>query len=345
MQWFIVPRLDGAISGGTLYNRLLLAGLKEIGCACDASTIEQAKPALAEGAANDGFWVDSLYLDQLPMLERAAQPGTRLGLIVHYLPSLIARGEGLGPADVTPSEAAALRTATMFLVPSAFMRGIVRRLAGDIRPILQIEPGRPMVRVSSLPDPPLRALMVANLVAGKGVERFLVSLAEQVHAADDLRVSIVGGDAHDPTYAQRCRVLERDPRLRGRARFLGELPHDETLREMAASNLLVSCSHMESYGMALMEARVLGVPILAQHGGHVAAMVGRDSGGELFADTDELVVSLLRICRNPDEHRTRMKLARARAWPARPWTAAAREFIAQAEDLEKSNQMGLRGVG
>jgi glycosyltransferase involved in cell wall biosynthesis len=345
MQWFIVPRLDGAISGGTLYNRLLIAGLKDSGCACDVLPIDQAKAVLAKAHGNDGFWVDSLYLDRLPLLARAARPGTRLGLIVHYLPSLISRGEGIGAADLTPTEAAALRTAAMFLVPSPFMGGIVRRLVGSARPVLQIESGRPLAALVSLPGPPLRTLMVANLVAGKGVERFLPSLAEQIREADDLCVSIVGGSEHDPAHAERCHDRQKDPRLRGRVRFLGELPHHETLQEMAASNLLVSCSHMESYGMALMEARVLGVPILAQDGGHVAAMVERDSGGELFADTDDLVATMLRLGRDPVEHLRRMKLARAGAWPARPWSAAAREFILLVQDLGTSRREDLCGVG
>ncbi len=354
MQRFIVPSLDGPISGGTLYNRLLIDALKDAGCACEVLPIERATALLAQAPGGADVWVDSLYLDHLPRLARAARSGTRLGLIVHYLPSLISRGESIAQADLTGVEAAAVETATMFLVPSAFMRGIVRRLAGDVRPVLQVEPGRPLGVTSSLPDPPVRALVVANLVPGKGVARLLASLAEQIHDTDGLHVSIVGGDGYDPVYAKRCHAIGQHPRLRGRACFLGELPHDETLREMASSNLLVSCSHMESYGMALMEARVLGIPILATRGGYVAAVVGRDAGGELFADATDLVASLLRICRDPVEHRRRMELARTKALPARTWSAAALDFVSQVASSGKAgwqaatevNQHdGLCGVG
>jgi hypothetical protein len=84
---------------------------------------------------------------------------------------------------------------------------------------------------------------------------------------------------------------------------------------------------------------------LAQDGGHVAAMVERDSGGELFADTDDLVATMLRLGRDPVEHLRRMKLARAGAWPARPWSAAAREFILLVQDLGTSRREDLCGVG
>lgn len=354
MQWFIVPNLDGPVSGGMLYNRQLIAALKKLDWACEVLPLDRAATVLEQAAVNDGFWVDSLYLDQLPLLARAARAGARLGLIVHYLPSLVAHGDGIAPSDLTSAEATALKAATMFLVPSAFMRGIVRRLAGNVRPVLQIEPGRPLAATSPRPEPPVGALLVANLVEGKGIARFLARLSEQMREGDEVRLSIVGGDSYDSACAERCHVLGKDPRLRWRVHFLGELGHDEAMREMAASNLLVSCSHMESYGMALMEARVLGVPILARRGGHVAALVGPDSGGELFAGVEDLVAVLLRIGRDPMEHRRRMELARARTLPPRPWSAVAQEFISQLANLKKTevrgttdsvNRKALRGVG
>ena len=354
MQRFIVPDPDGSISGGTLYNRLLIAALKKADCPCDVLPMDRAATELGSASGSDSYWVDSLYLDQLPRLARVARPGTGVGLVLHYLPSLVAQGEGIGPEDVTPSEASALQAATMFLVPSPFMRGIVHRLLGPVRQVVLVEPGRPLPVSSLPPSPPVRAIMVANLVAGKGVERFLVSLAEQMRETDHLHISIVGGQERDLGYTERCRALARSPRLRGRAHLLGEQSHEQTVRAMAASNVLVSCSEMESYGMALMEARVLGVPILAQRGGHVAAMVGSDSGGELFENAADLVASLLLLCRNPTEHRRRMALACAQVLPTRPWSEAASEFVSQVAKLDKrgartqgepTHQEGLHGVG
>ena len=335
MQYFIIPDLDGPMSGGTLYNRLLIAALRKTACACEVLPIARAAMALARATGTGSYWVDSLYLDQLPHLAKVARPGTRLGLIVHYLPSLISHGEGIGPEDLTVPEMAALRTAMMFLVPSSFMRGILLRLVGPVRPVLQVEPGRPLPPSSFPPNPPVRAIVVANLVVGKGVERFLASLTEQIGEMDGLHVNIVGGGP-DPACAERCQALARNPRLRSRVRFWGEQSPEQTLRVMAASNVLVSCSAMESYGMALMEARVLGIPILAQRGGHVAAMVGPDSGGELFGNAAELVATLVGIARDSAAHCRRMELARARALSARPWSEAACEFVSQVAKLDKN---------
>ena len=337
MQWFIVPNLDCPISGGTHYNRMLIGALRTARIQCEVRSLDRAESVLTEAVAGDSIWVDSLHLDELPRLARAARPGTRLGMIAHYLPSLVSLGEGLGPEHLTPAEAAALKTAAMFLVSSPFMRGILRRLTGAGRPILHVEPGRSLAVPSTLPEPPpVRAVMVANLVPGKGIEAFLRSLTAKIQGTDKLYLDVVGGTAHDPPYAERCRAAASDPRIRGCVRFLGELPHEKSLGKMAASNLLISASQMESYGMALAEARAIGIPILALRGGHVASLVGQDSGGELLATTDDLVGACLMLCRNRAEHRRRMERARIRTLPVRPWSLAASEFRTQLVDLERT---------
>jgi glycosyltransferase involved in cell wall biosynthesis len=343
MQWFIVPDLDGPISGGTHYNRMLIAALKSANVRCEVLSLDRAAPVLARARARarDSIWIDSLYLDEVPGLARAVSPGARLGLLVHYLPSLIAVGESLGPQDLTPNETAALRAAAMFLVPSPFMREILRRVADPSRPILQVEPGRSTMVPVALPEaPPVRAVIVANLVPGKGIEGFLLNLAERIGETDGLYLDVVGGATQDPSCAERCRAAGGDPRLRGRVRFLGELAHEETLGRLAASNLLVSSSHVESYGMALAEARAVGIPILALRGGHVAAMVGRDSGGEVVETTADLVSACLVLCRDPIEHRRRMVRSRVRMLPARPWSQAAAEFLAQLGALDSPTSRG-----
>jgi len=331
VHWFIVPRLDGPISGGTLYNRMVVASLKESGQVCQVLPMEKVSQELANTSASDIYWVDSLYLDHLPDWAANARPGTRLGLIVHYLPTLVALGEGIGPADVSPAEMAALQAATLFLAPSPWMRDLLQRLAGPERSILVVEPGRPSSPAVALraPAPPVHAVMVANLVEGKGVEPFLSALAEQVHDTDGLRITIVGGDKLAPAYVEYCRALADQARLRHRVQFLGERTHAQTLEVIAESHLLVSCSRMESYGMALMEARVLGIPILATRGGNVAAMVEPESGGELFTGTADLVAGLLRLTRDYFSLGRRMSLARTHAWEPRPWSEAAREYVNQ----------------
>jgi glycosyltransferase involved in cell wall biosynthesis len=87
--------------------------------------------------------------------------------------------------------------------------------------------------------------------------------------------------------------------------------------------------------MALAEARVAGVPILARAAGNAAAHVDREAGGQLFASVAELAQSCLELSRSRALREARIAQARAHATEARPWSQAARQFLLHAENLEK----------
>lgn len=55
--------------------------------------------------------------------------------------------------------------------------------------------------------------------------------------------------------------LANERGLTDRVRFLGELPHDETLEMIAAADVLVVTSDIESYGTAALEALALSTPV------------------------------------------------------------------------------------
>jgi hypothetical protein len=329
MDWFIVPDLDGPISGGTLFDKLLIAAANAEGCPCTAVPIHRARKILASTKAGDWLWVDSLYLDEFPTLVRVASGSLRIALLAHYLPSLVRSGDGVRASDLSPVEVAALAAASLVLVPSPYLRGMIVRLAGKGREILCLEPGRLAKGRAVLPEPPVHAVMVANLVPGKGIEPFLAALAEQILASDDFLLTIVGGTTLDPTCAAGCLAAGKDPRLRGRVKFVGQRTPDETLHHMAASNLFISASVMESFGMALAEARTLGLAIVAREGGNVATLVHGGCGGELVASPTQLAAACLRLCRDSGEHRRRLELARATVLPPRPWSKVGREFKAK----------------
>jgi glycosyltransferase involved in cell wall biosynthesis len=88
---------------------------------------------------------------------------------------------------------------------------------------------------------------------------------------------------------------------------------------------LVSASSMESFGMALFEARALGVPILALSGGNVRQHLDSYFGGRSYQSPEELGTALLTLMRTPDELRARLSLARTGS-VNRTWDDAAREF-------------------
>jgi glycosyltransferase involved in cell wall biosynthesis len=113
-------------------------------------------------------------------------------------------------------------------------------------------------------------------------------------------------------------------------RLLGPLPHADTLARVAASDVLLSASRMESFGLALAEARALGVPIVARDAGNAAAHVDARAGGVLVADDAELARECVRLAHDPAELARRRAAARALRPPSRSWADAACDFLAAA---------------
>jgi glycosyltransferase involved in cell wall biosynthesis len=332
---FVVPALGGAVTGGTLYNRELCAALSEAGCelaVCELGSVELASAL----SAAQRVWVDSLYLDALPELERAAS--CPVGLLVHYLPTMVALGRAARPSEIGVAEQRALRAADVCLVTSDFMREALEPLVATPQSILVVAPGCRAQLAPLKPRAPggLRALLVGNVVPGKGIEPFLRGLAESLREGDKLSLSIIGDLDADRGYGERCqRSVRESPALAERVTWRGALSPEQTLAELSAAELLISASVMESYGMALAEARVMGVPILARSGGNVASHVDERAGGELVASISELVVASLELARAPAQARQRIENARRHALSARRWPAVAQAFIAQLASLEK----------
>jgi len=331
---FVVPALDGPVTGGTLYNRELCAALSEASYPIAVRGLEALELGPPLNAAC-WLWVDSLFLAALPRLRRFA-PG-RTGLLSHYLPSFVALGRSALPAELSDQERRALCAADAFLVTSELMREAFGPLVAPEKSIFVVSPGS---RARLAPVAPsssrgLRALLIANVLPGKGIEPLLEALAASLRPDDQFSLSIVGSLEADRGYAAGCLALARSAELQARVTFCGALQPEQTAALLAESELLISASAMESYGMALAEARVAGVPISAVSGGNTRAHIDAEAGGHCFRSVPELVIACLELCRSPERVRQRVEQARRRAVPARSWPLAAQQFINQLASLEK----------
>jgi glycosyltransferase involved in cell wall biosynthesis len=357
----VCPPPDGPLTGGTLYNRELLGALAASGVAVRALTIDEALRALRAAPRANGFarlWVDTLYLEHVPLLRtESAGRVASLGLVVHYLPSAVALGRGPTRQELSAPERAALDACTCFLSSSAFMREVLMDAGIPATRVVAIAPGvdwsgEPCAAhagadTSGPPAArPLSALMIANLLPGKGVAPFIRALdtALDVEASRDdaangrLHLSIAGSAVLDERYACECRdALSASPRARRCVRLEGSLSRHALFEQLSSAHVLVSASRMESFGMALAEARSLGVPILARAAGNAPSLVEAASGGELFADDATLARALVRLAKDPDELRARAALA-MRHRLRRSWRDAAAELVAAMEGLPRAEE-------
>jgi glycosyltransferase involved in cell wall biosynthesis len=310
----IAPPVEGARTGGNLYNRGLVRALRGRGIVVEVVGVE----GVVDG---DCVLVDSLYLEALPAIGN----GNGAGLLAHYLPSLVACGEVPPAESLTEAERAAIAAASRFVAPSAFMASALTALGARGR----IDVIEPAVEIGARrPVPPdgerLRAIVVANVVPGKGVLALVETLAPALRAGAPIELTIVGALDADRAYAEACIAAAAGlPSVR----FAGELAHEATLDAIAASTLFLSPSRMESYGMALAEARALGVPIVARRGGHAAAHVDARAGGELVDDEAAVAAACIALAGDRDALRRRWDAAQAMRPPSRGWDDAAAEFV------------------
>lgn len=165
-------------------------------------------------------------------------------------------------------------------------------------------------------DGPLRVLSVMRLT---GVKRSLPLLSILRTAADhvDLRATIVGDGPK--RHAMERHVLRHG--LQDVVDLVGVQPRDVIRDTLAEASVFVAPAHRESFGIAALEARASGVPVLASARSGVASFVthGRDG---LLAQTDgEMASQLVRLLTD-EPLRTAITDHNRRVRPAFGWAEA-----------------------
>ncbi|HVU01312.1 MAG TPA: glycosyltransferase family 4 protein [Polyangiaceae bacterium] len=325
----VAPSLPGPITGGTLYDRELLRALERAGDPCERLSLEDA--TRESGDPRRILIVDTLFLDDVPRLARPG--GASVVLLAHYLPSLVERGDAFTPDDLSASERAALRVVSGVIAPSPFMAGVLGELLGPSVPVRVVEPGIDTLTDGCAPSPapPLEVLVVANALPGKGLVPFFAALATELDGAPGRpRVTLVTNFELDPGYGRTLRDLLSRPPLQDSVHVVDPGSRAELLRLVATRHVFLSASRMESFGMAIAEARAAGVPVLARRGGNVRALVDPASGGALFDDDRSLAAAVVALSSDPGALAERRRLAVARRL-RRSWEDAARDFSAALE--------------
>lgn len=329
-ELFVVPRASALPTGGNLYNEGLLAALQRAG----AHFVRRDPQQLAQSALPEPcqrVWLDSLYLSELDALRGVLPRPGRFGLLLHALPSTLARAAGHDDAAWRARERALLAEFDCALVTSETTAQALAELAPRLaRFVVQ-----PAVRASASGQraaartSPVRAALIANLTPNKGVLAWLEALAAQVRADDAFMLCCVGRWDLDPAYAEACRRLTATPALAGRVVLTGVQTPDQVADELSRAHVLISPSRFESFGMAIADARASGVVVMARAGGHVAALVDAEAGGLLCDDDESLAHAFLSCVRDRVALSERLLRAAARPLAGRSWDEVARVFQSQ----------------
>ena len=149
----------------------------------------------------------------------------------------------------------------------------------------------------------LRAVMVGHLRDEK-CPQTLFEAARILRHRTDIRIDHVGA-ALDPALARLARATARAcPHYR----WLGGLPHSETLRRIQRAHVLLNASSMEGGAHTVLEAVRAGTPVLASRIPGNVGMLGVDDAGYFPCGDAGALAQLLERCR--DEPRLLAQLRR-----------------------------------
>ena len=337
---FVLPQGSDAVSGGNIYNAALIGALLEtvdvtvIGIdECD-SRLRRGEPGL--------YFIDTLNLREFLALQ-APTKEQMFALIVHHLASL---EPGIKPDDPALGvEAQALERFVAYVATSPFtadhlvQRGVLRER------IMTVVPGMFDVDTSErVYEPPLRALLVGNLIRRKAVLEFLDAVDRRIDDKDSFNLQVIGRTDIDRDYGKACEgLISRSPRLKRSVQMRGPVPYQQMGEYYRSANALVSAAEMETYGMALAEARAHGLPILALDRGYVRNHLTHGNNGMLFDSINALADGFVGLARTDAEMRGFFVRAQTlRAGANYPWRSVAKSFKTELESVMEFHRDALR---
>ncbi len=276
---FVVPgRLD-QLTGGYLYDRHVIDGLRSRGHAVKVIELvaDNRDSALDEVADGTRTVIDGLALPDLEAAVVSQWRRLRLVALVHHP---LAEETGLSRAAaerLVRLEAAALQRFRGVVCPSPQTAAAVAAYGIPPDRISVVPPG---TAKPERPLPPRRGparslLCVASVIPRKG-HRVLVAALARIRDLD-WRMLCIGSLNRDPRTARLIRQLIAAARLGRRITLAGEQPPRMVMRAYRAADLFVLPSLHEGYGMAFAEAMAHGLPIIATAAGAIPETVPREA--------------------------------------------------------------------
>jgi glycosyltransferase involved in cell wall biosynthesis len=303
----LVPGPFEAISGGYIYDRRMVEGLRALGEAVevvelpgshpapDETATDGARAALAALPADARIVIDGLGLPAfLPLAQDLAE--RRAVALIHH-PTALEHGVAEATRTALKARERALFGACARIVCTSPLtaRRLPEEFGADPARIGVVEPGTdPAPRATGSGGPGCAILSVGTLVPRKGHDVLLHALARLT----DLEWSLtVAGDARrDPVHAHGLRALAEELGIASRVTFAGEVTGDALEALYGRADLFALATRWEGYGMAAAEAMARGLPLAITAGGAIAEVVAE--GSAIVSPVDDHL-SLSRGMRRP----------------------------------------------
>jgi glycosyltransferase involved in cell wall biosynthesis len=250
-------------------------------------------------------WMAKAHLYSAPAAALAGTPD-RLAWWQHGVPSghwldrvatsLPARAVGCS-SDVAARAQGQLRPhrATFVVHPGIDCPDLDDEHALEVRRLLGVSPETLLIGI------------VGRLQPWKGQHLFVRALAELRRRQKNVQGLVVGGNAYDlsPGFEEHVHRLVRQLGLTGDVFFTGQV--EDARPYIAAMDVLVNASAPEPFGLVLVEAMALGVPVVAVALGGPAEIIEHERSG-LLVPTNHPDVLADAIERLTDDRALRLRL-------------------------------------
>lgn len=233
-----------------------------------------------------------LHSNSLHCHAEIALAGRRASLpTVVHLHDLVRPGMGryaLGVAVAMSTVGVAISPAVAGCVPKAFRRHVQTIPNGvDLTRFAPAQSGKAVAAEIGLPDAPLVGI-VGRIDPEKGIITAIRAVAECKGGKQPPHLVVLGATMGDPRYLDVVRK-EGERLLGDRIHFLE--PRADVENVVSSFSVLVNASRAEPFGMTIIEAQAMGVPVVAASGGGVGSIIQDGVNGLLVPPGDELALA------------------------------------------------------
>jgi glycosyltransferase involved in cell wall biosynthesis len=141
-------------------------------------------------------------------------------------------------------------------------------------------------------DEPL-VVTALRLIKGKSPELLISAFAMVLKVIPNAKLVIAGSGQEEDNLSRQIKDLN----ITNSVFMVGKLPKEKVAQLMAAANVFVLPSKMESFGLTLLEASAAGVPVVCANAGGVPEVFQDGFNGLLYppGDDDAMAKAIIRL--------------------------------------------------
>lgn len=336
---FLVPGALARPTGGSRYDRTIIAGLRAAGRSvwvdelpgrypdADATARQAVATALSRLPSGQRVIVDGLVLGGLERVFARHAGRLRVDALIHHPIADETGIEADRARQWITDEARAIALAERVITTSAFTAQRLSALGIHDGGVHVVPPGctpRPLAAGSPGDTPTL--LCVASLTPRKAQHHLLNALSRLVDRPWHCR--LVGTTDLNPDYAAAIAAQRDRLGLADRVELCGAIDHQQLDAAYRAADLFILPSVYEGFGMVISEAVAYGLPIVTTTGGALATTLPPGAGIAVPPDDVEaLTTELADLLDRPERRQALARGARHARNQLNDWDQSIADFI------------------